>query len=101
MACFIFPNIDVNVDINGKTQHVSLQMSDDDIATIQTNLLRFKSSIKELSNEKMIINYDSYVINEPIKTLSHDEDNGFFVSASDVYEYINSYVEKKNMIIFM
>lgn len=39
--------------------------------------LRFKSSIKELSNEKMIINYDSYVINEPIKTLSHDEDNGF------------------------
>lgn len=25
----------------------------------------------------MIINYDSYVINEPIKTLSHDEDNGF------------------------
>lgn len=95
MACFIFPNIDVNVDINGKTQHVSLQMSDDDIATMQTNLLRFKSSIKELSNEKMIINYDSYVINEPIKTLSHDEDNGFFVSASDVYEYINSYVEEK------
>lgn len=54
MACFIFPNIDVNVDINGKTQHVSLQMSDDDIATMQTNLLRFKSSIKELSNEKWL-----------------------------------------------
>lgn len=95
MVCFIFPSIDVNVKVNGKEENVKLQMSDDDISTVQTNLARFKSSIREISNDKIKINYDEYIINEPIKSLSYDEDNDYYVSANDVYEYINSYVEEK------
>lgn len=95
MACFIFPNIDVDVEVNGKKENVKLHMSDDDISTVKTNLSRFKSSIREISNDKIIINYEDYIINEPIKSLSYDSDNGYYVSASDVYEYINSYVTEK------
>lgn len=95
MACFIFPNIDVNVNVNGKNEHVKLQMSDSDIATIETNLPRYKASIKEISNNQMSLNYETYIINNPINRLSYDTDNGYYVSASDVYGYINSYVEQK------
>lgn len=94
VGCFIFPNIDVNVNIKGRTEHVKLQMSKNDISTIKTDLSRYATSIKEISNQKVIINYDEMVIEEPIKTLSYDDENGFYVSAADVYEYINSYVEK-------
>ncbi|MGN1269598.1 MAG: hypothetical protein ACI4UU_01845 [Clostridia bacterium] len=95
MACFIFPKIDVNVEVDGKTENVKLEMSDSDIRTVQTNLSRFKTSISEVSNNKMSIEYETYIINDPITTLSYDKENGYYVSASDVYKYINSYVEEK------
>lgn len=95
MACFIFPKIDVNVNVNGKTENVKLEMTDNDIRAVQTNLSRFKTSISQICNNKMIIDYETYVINEPIKTLSYDKENGYYVSASDVYDYINSYIEEK------
>lgn len=93
-GCFIFPKIDVDVDVNGKTEHVSLQMSETDIQDLRTNLDRFKTSIASMSNNKMKVNYDLYIIEEPIKTLSYDNENGYYVSADDVYDYINSYVEE-------
>lgn len=96
MVCFIFPNIDVNVNVNGKLEHVKLQMTNDDINTIKTNLGRFKSSIKEISNDKIEMEYETYVINKPIKTLSYDKENYYYVSGEDVKEYIDSYV-KENM----
>lgn len=94
MACFIFPNIDVNVNVDGKSQNVKLQMSADEIATVQTNLARFKASIKEISNGKIAINYKDYIIDKPIKSISYDNENGYYVSEDDIYEYINSYVEE-------
>ncbi|MCI9178194.1 MAG: hypothetical protein HFJ28_06600 [Clostridia bacterium] len=94
MACFIFPNIDVNVEVEGKMKHVKLEMTKDDIATVKTNLIRFQTSIAELSKNKMAVTYETYTISEPIKTLSYDEENGYYVSAEDVYEYIDSYVQK-------
>ncbi len=95
MACFIFPKINVNVEVDGKIQNVSLEMTDNDIRTVQTNLSRFKTSINQISNNKMSIEYETYIINEPITTLSYDKENGYYVSASDVYKYINSYLEEK------
>lgn len=94
MACFIFPSIDVNVEVNGAVQHVKLDMSNSDIVNIQTNVDRYKNSIREVSNGKITINCDSYVINEPIKTLSYEKENGYYVSAADVYDSINEYVEQ-------
>lgn len=94
MVCFIFPDIDVNVDVNGKAEHVKLQMTDNDINTIKTNLSRFKNSIKEISKDKIEIEYDTYVINEPIRTLSYDKENYYYVSGQDIKEYIDQYIEK-------
>ena len=93
MVCFIFPNIDVNVQIGNKQENVKLQMSEDDIETIKTNLNRYSNSISEICKNKMSIEYDVFTITEPIKTLSYDAENGYYVSADDVYDYINSYIE--------
>lgn len=94
MGCFIFPNIDVNVKIDEKMENVKLKMTSSEISTVQTNLTRFKTSIQELSKNKMTIDYDTYIIDEPIKTISYDSENGFYVAPDDVYNYINSYVEQ-------
>ncbi len=93
MVCFIFPNIDVNVDINGKKENIKLQMSNNEVSTIKTNLSRFQSSIKEISKNKMSITYDTYVINQPITTLSYDKNNGYYVSITDIYDNIKDYIE--------
>ena len=93
-GCFIFPEIDVDVEIDGKTEHVNLTMSDTDIQDLKNNLDRFKTSIANMSKNKIKIDYDLYIIEEPIKTLSYDIENGYYVSAEDVYDYINSYVEE-------
>ena len=94
MVCFIFPEIDVDVQLNSKTQHVRLEMSDTDIQDLKNNLDRFKTSIQRISSNQMKVNYDLYIIDEPITTLSYDNENGYYVSPEDVYDYINSYVEK-------
>jgi len=94
MGCFIIPNIDVDVDINGKTEHVKLNMSNEDISKIKTNLSRFKTSISQISRNKINIDYKTITINEPIKTLSYDEENGYYVDEKDVYDLIDSYVKE-------
>ena len=94
MICFIFPTIDVNVNVNGKNEHVNLQMSDSDISKIKANFERFETSIREVSNNKMSVNLKTVTIYEPIKTLSYDAESGYYVSSSDVIDYIDSYLKE-------
>lgn len=93
VGCFIFPLIDVDVEVNGKTEHVKLEMTYNDINAVHTNLNRFQFSVQEISGNRMTIDYQIITINEPIKTLSYDDVNGYYVSSMDVYEYIDSYVQ--------
>lgn len=95
MACFIFPKIDVDVNVNGTTQHVKLEMTQEDIQTIDSNLKRCQTSIPQMTQNKMAVEYDLYTISEPIHTLSYDEDNSYHVAAIDVYDLINKYIEEK------
>lgn len=44
-ACFIFENIDVNLE----NEHINIQMTNRDISTVSQNMERFKSSCEELS----------------------------------------------------
>lgn len=94
MICFIFPKIDVNVDIDGKKEHVSLEMSDSDISKIKANFERFETSIREVSDNKMSVNLKTVTIYDPIKTLSYDAESGYYVSSSDVIDYIDSYLKE-------
>lgn len=93
-VCFIFPEIDVDVEANGKLEHVSLKMSSSDIQDLKDDMARFQTSIKTMSKNKMTVTYDMHIIDEPIKSLSYDEDNGYYVSVEDVYEHIKEYVKQ-------
>ena len=91
-ACFILKHTDVNID--GK--NVKLDVSDSDINDIKNTIARFKSSAKELSQDKMSVNYDIYEIDEPLTSLSYDNEFGYYVNPEDVETSIKDIVKGGN-----
>ncbi len=91
-VCFVFKNTDVIIN----NKNIKLTMTNEDITSMKENMERFKNSCKILSNNQMSVRYDFIVIDEPIKSLSYDEKNGYFVSGKDVSKMIDSYLEKYN-----
>ena len=90
MACFIIKNIDI--DVNNK--NIKLEMSEDDINTIYENMKRLKNEINDLSGNNMSISYDVIEIDEPLKSISYDKENEYYVGPIDAKELIDSYVKK-------
>ena len=90
MACFFIENLDVDVD----GENIKLNLSDDDMSTMKSNLERLKNTIGSLSGNQMSITYDVINIKEPLTTISHDEENKYYVGAKDVYPLINNYIEE-------
>ena len=91
-ACFIFENTDVVVD--GKK--VKISMTDNDISDIRDTIKRFKTTVNELSQNKMTANCDVYRVQEPITKLSYDEEFGYFVAAEDVENSIKDVVQQND-----
>lgn len=91
-ACFIFENTDVMV--NGK--EVKLSMTDTDISDIRSTIKRFRNTVKDLSDNKMTANYDTYIVQEPIKKLTYDEEFGYYVAAEDIENSIKNIVKKND-----
>lgn len=91
-ACFVFQNIDVNV--NGKNAKVS--MSSNNVNVIHQDMQRFKNVIADLSSGKMQVEYDTFDIVEPITSVTYDDVNGYYVAPSDVYKVLDRYLENKN-----
>lgn len=89
-ACFIFENTDVT--INGK--NVKLSMTDTDIFDIRDTMKRFRTTIREISNSKIIADYDTYIVREPINKLSYDQEFGYYVSAEDIENSIKDIVKE-------
>lgn len=92
VACFVITNTKVNIN----NKEISLSMSDDEISLMRQNMSRFKSSCEELSNRKMSVTYDFIKIDEPLTTLSYDEENGYHADAKDVKKLIDIYLQKEN-----
>ena len=90
MACFIIKNVDI--DVNNK--NIKLEMSEDDINTIYENMKRLKNEINDLSGNNMSISYDVIEIDEPLKSISYDKENEYYVGPIDAKELIDSYVKK-------
>lgn len=90
-ACFIFKNIDVN--INGT--NIKVSMNNKDTTVIKENMIRFKNSCAELSRNMMQVNYDLFEVEAPITSLSNDTENGYYVSAKDVDSLIRQYIDKE------
>ena len=89
-ACFIFENTDVVVN----EKEVKLSMTDTDISDIRSTIKRFGSTVKELSENKMTADYDTYIVREPIKKLTYDKEFGYYVAAEDVENSIKDVVKQ-------
>lgn len=86
--CILFDNVDVN--INGQNIKLSLTQIDKD--DMNLCIRRFKTSMEELSRNKIKVNYEIVETKEPIRTMSYDEENGYYVSGYDVRNVIDSYI---------
>ena len=91
-ACFIFENTDVFVD--GK--EVKISMTDSDISDIKDTIGRFKTTVSELSQNKMTADCDAYIVKEPISKLTYDEEFGYFVAAEDVENSIKDVISQND-----
>lgn len=93
-VCFIFKNVNVNLNENGTTKNYSITMNQEEINQIKSNMSRFKKSFQDFSNGKMKITYDIIEINEPITSLSYDEQNAYYVNPENVNTIIDQYLNQ-------
>lgn len=94
-ACIAFPNLDVELEINGVKQDFKFEMTDSDISDMKKNMQRFQNSISELTNGKITATYDFFTVNETIRTLSYDDENGYYVSPDNIEKILYPYVANK------
>ena len=94
-ACFVIPNLDVYINQNGTDKEFKLSMTDNDINDMKQNMQRFKTSCQELSANMMEVEYDFYVIQDSLTSLSWDEENGYFVAPKNVYNLIDKYIQER------
>ena len=96
MVCFMIDNINTTLTEGEKAgDSVNLKVSNEDISTVKRNLNRLQDSIVEISGNKMSITYDFIEIEEPLTTLSYDEENKYYAGPNDVYPLIDKYVQAK------
>ena len=93
-VCFIFRNVNVELNENGNSKKYNITMNNTEANEIKTNMLRFKNSFEEFSGGKININYDIIEIEEPITSLSYDEKNAYYVNPENVNEMIDLYLDK-------
>lgn len=92
--CILFDNVDVNVNIKGKSQNVKLHLTETDKEDMRICMQRFKNAMSELSKNKMHVTYDIVETQVPIHSMSHDEENGYYVSAYDVKDVLDEYINQ-------
>ncbi len=94
-ACFIFESLDATYGVKeGTEKHETVQLTQRNREDVYDDMSRMQKSIKEMSKGKMTMTYDILTIKEPIKTLTYDEENGYYIDALDVLESIQPYLEK-------
>ena len=92
VACFVMKNIDTELK-NGQKLKLSMELKD--VESIKTNMNRFATACKSLSDGQMVAQYDIYEIEEPIKTITYTEEYGYYVDSADVEDIITPYLNKK------
>lgn len=95
-AFFLVDNIETEIKKNGTKENISISLSEDDKKTVVQDVDIFKNSIKNLSGNKMTANVNIYEIKEPLKTLSYDEENGYYVSSKNIEPLIDETVNNNN-----
>ena len=91
IACVIVNELDVG--INGT--RYNLFVNNEDVENVKLNMERFSEDCHEFSNKIMIVNYDIYQLEAPIKTISYSEEHGYYISYSDIEKYLYEYIHGK------
>ena len=91
-ACFIFKTTDV--DINGK--QIKVDATNEDIKNITNTIERFSDTCKNLSNSKMQAESDIYLVDTPVKSLSYDNQFGYYIAPEDIEDQIKDVINKNN-----
>ena len=91
IACFIFKNTDVCIN----NKEYKFQIDQDEIGLMRDDMKRFKNTSESFSEERMKINYEIIEIEEPITSISYDEENEYYINPTDVESIIQSYIESK------
>ena len=98
IGCFIIKNLDVS--ING--EKYAYTMSTSDIQSVKSNMQRLKTSCKSMSKGKMTIEYDISEIEEPVTTISHSDEHGYYIDPYDVsYLIEDKVIENEYDYIFI
>ena len=91
-ACFIFENTSVKID----NKEIDIQVTNTDITDIRNTIERFESSCNQLSEGKMTADCDIYEIQEPITSLSYDDEFGYYVAPEDIEKQIKDIINQNN-----
>ena len=91
-ACFIFENTNVNIN----NENLSFKVTSNDVSDINTTIKRFETACATLSNQKMTATCDTFRIEEPITSLSYDNEFGYYVAPEDVEEQIKDKINESD-----
>ena len=91
-ACFIFDNTNVNID----NKQINIQVTSNDITDIKNTITRFEKSCNELSQGRMTADCDIYEVQEPITSLSYDDEFGYYVAPEDIENQIKDVINQNN-----
>lgn len=92
MACFIVKNLDVNIEIAGKQEHIVENISNNDIEDIKENIERAKESMRVLSGNQMTMEYEIIEIDEAITDVTYEEENGYYLSPTNMSEAMEKHI---------
>lgn len=92
--CLLMNHTNVNLDINGVNEKIDLKLTVTDMEDMKQCMRRFQTSMQELSQNKMKIQYDMVEVNTPITSMSYDKENGYYVSPSDIEDILRPYIEQ-------
>lgn len=91
-VCFVFNNVQAKLD-NGIEINEKIKIAD--LSSLNKSYKMFESTLASLSNNKIKANCEMIEIDEPIKTLSYEEQNGYYIGEKDVYDIIYPYLQSK------
>ena len=91
-ACFIFENTNVVID----NKNINIQVTKADKTDIKNTIDRFENGCYDLSEGKMTADCDIYDIQEPITSLSYDDEFGYYVAPEDIEKQIKDTINQNN-----
>lgn len=94
--CFIMKNIEAEFTDNGQVKTAKESLTFSEIGYIESNMQRFQKSMKELSGGRMTVSYKTVIIEEPIKSVTNNEEYGYYVRATNIKDILEEYVDNSS-----